>query len=671
MGWLAGILSGYADRQHEIRRENAELDADAAKREAAIYQTLLNHDDPEIRGMAATGIFQMGQGRKSQGGFAGWMGKMQSSPIYPTLMKYMETPQRKEAITPGLSSSQTSGYLPSVEPGGQSWQGLDQFLSRPAPTSAAGPAATATQLAPETTETAPNLAQPATSPTEGGQMATPQPMPGAETAVATPPPTPPKPTQAQLAAPPAATSWRPGDPLVQDQANPTPVAAAATPPPPPPAVDASAASPGPAAAVAESPLPGGPPAPPSFTDSTTVVGRAPAANLTTRQVAGPAVGRSEVTYERPYFPTEEERATKLALAKERSDYLAAVEMFQRAGDPDPEKSAADYIVASKQRGAGVNAYKPVEVEFLGPDGQVRRAPASFNASTGRYHDQNGNPLPPDAQVVAKTSGRAYNKREEIAAAKFGKEGEDPIAVSRRLTPKERAIVLREEGILAAEAALARAEAAANAPLTALAKSNLTEKLAGEWREVQKPQMALKTQLDRMKSALDSYERDPNGASQVILMTFNKLLDPDSVVREGEYDRSIHGIGVLNRIKGWWEKYGGRIDTQTGRLIAGGTGIPLSDLREMALTAQAFSEGMADHNENERARLELRASQHMIDPRGIFGGPPPPAVAEVPQPGGGGVTTGGAGGAGAGVTTGGPPGKARFEKDEKGNWTVVR
>ena len=65
----------------------------------------------------------------------------------------------------------------------------------------------------------------------------------------------------------------------------------------------------------------------------------------------------------------------------------------------------------------------------------------------------------------------------------------------------------------------------------------------------------------------------NAASQAILVTFQKILDPDSVVRESEYARSAQGVRLMDRIKGEWM-----------RITRGGAGVPVSELRAFVALA---------------------------------------------------------------------------------------
>jgi len=68
----------------------------------------------------------------------------------------------------------------------------------------------------------------------------------------------------------------------------------------------------------------------------------------------------------------------------------------------------------------------------------------------------------------------------------------------------------------------------------------------------------------------------NAASQAILVTFQKILDPDSVVRESEYARSAEGQSLRHQIAGKYEQ-----------LIQGGAGVPIEELEGFVDLAQQW------------------------------------------------------------------------------------
>jgi len=82
------------------------------------------------------------------------------------------------------------------------------------------------------------------------------------------------------------------------------------------------------------------------------------------------------------------------------------------------------------------------------------------------------------------------------------------------------------------------------------------------------------QIDIMNTSFDTLTEDPsnedklNAASQGILVVFQKMLDPTSVVRESEYARSGTGLSLEGRIQGFMKK-----------LEAGGAGLTVDDLKQ--------------------------------------------------------------------------------------------
>jgi hypothetical protein len=670
MGWLEGLLTGYAGTLGDIRRENARAAELSANREGDVFKALLNSDNPEIRGMAATGLLSSTQPKRVKGGFGGWMGEMEANPMYPQLMKYINTPQRTvtETTVPGLPSRQTQGFLPASAVPGQT-----------------------------------PLAQPTTSPTEGEPMEAPQPLPGS---VQPPPPSGALASRAtlpfyddamgdeqghpagqspQLGRPPALPSrmtLNPYDDALGDaQGHPSgqqPVGATGTfsgPPPAPPAIGTSGTT--------ETQGPAGFPTSPEGTrfvqqlqaparpgeggwwlddkgqqwtmvnDQILKAGQPPVTPppappiLDPRQAPltpGPAVGRVDrtETYALPHaFPTAEETAIKQRRAIETGDFEALTDVARRSGQANPEKWAADLIASSKLR-AGQSIH----------EGDARQD-ANGNWVQDLY-DNTGRVIG-QIPAGAKGAGRALTSREQIAYALFGKAGEDPLQTMHRLTPPQSLQVLQEQGILDTENKLRTANMMANAPLSTAAKSELIEKLNTKWTTLQKPQRVMAQALNEMQVGVNRLEADPIGASQAVLITFQKILDPTSVVRESEYARSAEGLPLVSRIEGMYD-----------RLVKGGAGVPKEELSAMAETARQFLLGMQHFNDGERQRIEDRAAQNGIDPGYIFGGgvtapPPAPPPGFAPPPPGPPAATAAPGAAG---------GRATVGKNAKGQTTIT-
>ncbi|HEX5579105.1 MAG TPA: hypothetical protein VFY43_05505, partial [Candidatus Limnocylindria bacterium] len=113
MGWLEGVLTGYADRHYEIeaeKRREAEL---AATREQQVYETLLNSKYPEIKNLAAAGVLDLANPRRKAGGFAGWMGEIQKSPY----LGMIQRTRQQIADDPAYADAQLGRTSP--EQGGQ------------------------------------------------------------------------------------------------------------------------------------------------------------------------------------------------------------------------------------------------------------------------------------------------------------------------------------------------------------------------------------------------------------------------------------------------------------------------------------------------------------------------------------------------------------------------
>src|SRR5215831_7523889 len=122
MGWLEGWLSGFSDRHREYEKENLAQAQAALEREGAIYKVLLTSDNPAIRTAAVTGLLGQARPMRRKSGLAGWMGEMESDPLYPTLMKYINTPQVLGVTQEPdiVTTPEQAGYkptMPAAKPG--------------------------------------------------------------------------------------------------------------------------------------------------------------------------------------------------------------------------------------------------------------------------------------------------------------------------------------------------------------------------------------------------------------------------------------------------------------------------------------------------------------------------------------------------------------------------
>ena len=99
----------------------------------------------------------------------------------------------------------------------------------------------------------------------------------------------------------------------------------------------------------------------------------------------------------------------------------------------------------------------------------------------------------------------------------------------------------------------------------------------QWDEVTQPARDMQRQVGLMEKGMEAARRgDLAAGSQAVLVVFQKILDPTSVVRESEYARSAQGQAVLAQIEGKIEQ-----------LRKGGAGVPLSELEKYATLAAEF------------------------------------------------------------------------------------
>jgi len=153
------------------------------------------------------------------------------------------------------------------------------------------------------------------------------------------------------------------------------------------------------------------------------------------------------------------------------------------------------------------------------------------------------------------------------------------------------------------------------PISPTAEAQIINRLTTQWDRVATPVRELDRQVGIMDAGLNAARRgDVNAGSQAVIMTFNKILDSLSVVREAEFLRTAAGQSMVNRIKGAIEK-----------LSVGGAGVPLPELekfadlaREMAAEQKKFLPAMQN-------RIGLTADRYGVPRELIFEAAPTPGV----------------------------------------------
>ena len=144
-----------------------------------------------------------------------------------------------------------------------------------------------------------------------------------------------------------------------------------------------------------------------------------------------------------------------------------------------------------------------------------------------------------------------------------------------------------------------------------------ERLAAAWTKANAPVKEMDRQLRIMEVGLRRFRgvdsqgkptggADKNGGSQAVLVTFQKILDPASVVRESEYARTTEGQALLDRIEGY-----------ATRLAQGGTTLTDAEMQGMVDTARQMFEGMRAWNQGTRQRIESQIKEYQLNPAGVF------------------------------------------------------
>ena len=80
------------------------------------------------------------------------------------------------------------------------------------------------------------------------------------------------------------------------------------------------------------------------------------------------------------------------------------------------------------------------------------------------------------------------------------------------------------------------------------------RLGEAWRKNTATEREMKRQRDLMQVGLEQARKgDMAAGSQAVLVTFQKILDPTSVVRESEYARSASGLSLIEQVAGALER----------------------------------------------------------------------------------------------------------------------
>ena len=139
---------------------------------------------------------------------------------------------------------------------------------------------------------------------------------------------------------------------------------------------------------------------------------------------------------------------------------------------------------------------------------------------------------------------------------------------------------------------------------------MVRQLSDDWQKTVRPMQGLLAQSERMSIGLRMAQRgDLLAGSQAILISFNKLLDPTSVVRESEYARSATGQSAIETLKGMAQK-----------LKAGGAGVVLDELETYKQFGEKVVQKALESTVGpERKRISRLVEFAGVDPELIFTG----------------------------------------------------
>jgi hypothetical protein len=161
-------------------------------------------------------------------------------------------------------------------------------------------------------------------------------------------------------------------------------------------------------------------------------------------------------------------------------------------------------------------------------------------------------------------------------------------------------------------------------VTPTAALNMTRSLRNDFTKETGAARTIEAQLANMKSSLQAVKagQAPAG-SQGVLVTFQKILDPTSVVRESEYARSASGLSLLGRLEGQWM-----------RLQQGGAGVTVKDLEQFVALADQFAQNQRRAAAETKSQIDAIATEYGLKPELItreIGAPPADQNQTAPPP----------------------------------------
>lgn len=132
------------------------------------------------------------------------------------------------------------------------------------------------------------------------------------------------------------------------------------------------------------------------------------------------------------------------------------------------------------------------------------------------------------------------------------------------------------------------------------------------KKIVKDSKEINSAISRMDNVWNKYQSNPNPRSknaldQALVITFNKMLDPGSVVRESEFARTSQGQSLISKMRGASEK-----------LAEGGVGLTDAERDEIIVVAKQLQEGQMIELEKEKQFYRELAEQRGLNIENILG-----------------------------------------------------
>jgi len=141
--------------------------------------------------------------------------------------------------------------------------------------------------------------------------------------------------------------------------------------------------------------------------------------------------------------------------------------------------------------------------------------------------------------------------------------------------------------------------------------NAATKLSDDYRAEVKSYDSISRNYQIMEQALKKSLDEPGGSmnavDQALINTFNKMLDPTSVIRESEYARTPAGQAAIARIEGFVQK-----------LTTGGPGLTPNERKSMVAMAEKLMNISNDQYSQKRRDYKERSTSFGLDHELVIG-----------------------------------------------------